>query len=542
MGDVNFQAPASVVNGKRCSAESTGGLEWIYEQTYAVFGGPSIFYPRPVSERSGSLHGEWDKWIAGEPWFPRIGVAHGVYPYKVFLTGNYPSGTTWAWYPYESNGTTEYYLRLYNAGMTAGTYNFTVVVRDQLFSTTSVAVSLQVWAANDASILDHFRIYQQGAGGGGTGTLAAPFNSFSDLWGSDYNNTAQCPPNAIVILKGTATLLLPSITNEPNALRFHCGTNRPKRLIGAWGSAIEFDLTTSVKGFSVTAGDDDWLLKNFRISGQNATSTSTCTQIGQANFDQRCAFHDLTLADFDAADPGSLNISAFGGDGSTYNKDYLTLLGITLDNIYATSGSTNAGGISLMEVNSVLWDEITAVNCSSGGNRLGFLARIKHHSYNSEVRRFTALGGVQLSSEVSGGSAPLGFGGGGGDSLHDGLVVRYCNIDVGAANRAISLAGAGAPSESTYRVRMYFNTFVGILRLSNPSEADSQLHAYRNLIENSQTNSGYATLSTDWNVVTGEASVIEDTLSGTEGTLVDANGVPLLSSNYGYGHYLQSLA
>lgn len=541
MGDVNFQAPADAFRGLRNSAEPAGGAAWLYEHVYRTFLGPRIYYPRPASERSAFTHTEWDKWIAGEVWFPRIAVAHGVYPYKVFLTGSYPSGTTWAWYPHESNGSTIYYLRLYNAGMTAGTYSFRLTVRDQLFNSASVSISLTVYAANDAAILDHFRIYQQGSGGGGTGTAAAPFNDFAALWGDDYNNTAQCPPNAIVLLKGTATLTMPSISNEPNAALFHCGGNRPKQIVGAYGSAITFDLATSAKGWTVAAGADDWLMKNITLSGNPSTSLQTSNQIGQANFDKRCAFHDLTFYNYDAADPSNYNLGALGGDGSTYEKEYSSILGCTLDSIIASSAATNASGIMVMEVTSFLIDEITLTNFGTGGaQHPGYGVRFKHHSHTSEIRRVTALQGTQIASTASLGNYPISVGTGGGDLQHTDCVIRYCNVNAGAANRAIGV-GAGNTASNAYSVRLYFNTCVGLIGLNGQTNVASTLHSYRNLTENAATNNGMGTVRSDWGAVSGEASVLEDNLNGSAGTLVDSSGVPLSSANYGYGHYLPAI-
>jgi hypothetical protein len=542
----------------------------------------TITYPRPLTERAvtnqvniksteqtglrGFTHTEWDKWISGEVWYPEIGVKGGYFPYKIELSAGAPSGTTYASTIGDDTGrnTGTSYLRLYNANIAAGTYTFTIYVTDSALNRTSVDVSLTVYAANDANILDHFRICDFGAGTNGTGTQASPHNTFiganvdgnPTLWGTDYN--VVMAPNAIVILKGTKTLtdLSTGFSNAPSAQNWALGgganpvgalstRTRPRQLMGAWGAAITFDLTAAARSINLGTGDVwDAMLKNVTVSGQRADPLVTpSSAVPQVSWGGRSRLHDVTFKNMNNRDPSSANIGCFGSDGedAEVRKMYSTFIGLTFDNIIASNSPVNANLWVVFAVRDVLVDLVTVTNCGNAGTQtLGKGLQFKHGSIDSEIRRVTALGGFGIANTVG----LIVPGDGGGLNGNTGCIIRFNNIDVGQTNPGIAMA-ANQTSGTPYSVHLEYNTHVGRVRV-NQVDGDglgnSLLTLYRNIIENGTTAPGL-TNSTDTTPISSDWTItVTEQLNGAVGSLVDNSGVVLVPANAAYGHSLPKAA
>ncbi len=516
MANVNFAAPADPYRGRRCSAESSIG-SWVrqYASKFARKPWPKITYPRPLSERASFLHTEWDKWPAGIAWSPRIGVKDAVFPYKVFLSGNYPSGTTWAWYLEDENGVTTPYLRLYNAGMTAGTYSFTITVRDQFLYSATVAVSLTVWAANDANILNQFRIIDGTAGGGGTGTPALPYNNWNSMYGATYSDST-----VMVIITGNLAVT--------SATGLALGGTKPKQIIAVPAATVSFDLTSIADKFTITSSDgSDLMLKNFSITGQAAAGANQ-SQVGQANTRDRTSLHDIDF--YDLLSSSANNQGSFGGDGNA-RKNYTTILGCSGTNIGA--GGTGCEIITFEQVDLLIDDYVS--NNPNEANPSFAALHLKHDNKDWEVRRFTAL-------EAEGYDySPLHFGASGSsaDLLKQGSgIVRHCNLAPSTNAGATACIRLGCDADDSAYVAFIRNTLIGgvIDRPTWATAATVQTFYDGNIFQNSDTN-GVGT-TTNEVPFTGEAAIPGDNLNSSS-CLVDASGNPLNAAHIGrYGHRL----
>lgn len=517
MPNVNFAAKADAYRGYRTPLAPNASTDsWIrnYIPKITTKPYPKIVYPRPRTERAAYLHTQWDKWIAGYVWNPRIGVKDGHWPYRVYLSGSPPSGLTYANVIENDNGTTSRHLKLYHAGMTAGTYTFQIRIVDQYLYTTSVEVVLTVYAQADADILNQFRVIDAGAAGGGNGSPATPYNNWADMIGATYSNS-----NCLVILKGTSTL--------NSATTLGLGATKPKQVIGEYGSAWTFNLTGIADKFTVDPGDgNDLTICNVAITGQAAVGANQ-SQIGQANAGDRTTIHDIAFSNLTTS--GTSNHGCFGGDGDTLRK-YITAINCTADNI--GGGGTNCELLTMGTQDSLI-DGWTSTNPNLA-NKSSSVIHFKHNNQDFEIRRVTALtsDGYQY--------MPVSVGSGGGispDTISG--IIRHCNLAKSTNGAQIGCIQAQPDAQDTQYLTIVRNTFNGIAMYRNAfgSNVANYSRYDGNLSQNSEINSGIGAVTSE-TTQTGQSAILGDNYAGASG-VIDAAGVPLIGGHLGrYGHGL----
>lgn len=519
MGNVVFRAPADPYRGYRSPIEPTAG-SWVrqYVSRYLRRPYPKITYPRPRSERTSFLHTEWDKWIAGLAWSPRIAIKDGMWPYKVFLSGSYPSGTTWAWYIEEENGVATPYLRVYNANPPQGTFSFQIVAIGQNYYRSTVDVQVTFWDPADANIRNQFRVIDPAAGGGGDGAPATPYNNWDSMYGATYTDST-----VLVIVKGTTTV---TSVASPLAL----GVTKPKQVIGVIGSAWEFNLTSIGANGKFTASSSDGsdiMLKNFAIRGQAAAGANQ-SQIGQANTRDRVSLHDLDFYDLNTS--GSNNHGCFGGDGDE-RRYYLTVLGCTATNVGA--GGTNCEIITFEQVDALV-DDYQSITPNTSNKSFAAI-HFKHDNRDVEVRRMLA------NNAESYGYSPLHFGSGGSSAsqpLYEiSGVVRHSLLAASTNGGFTACLRFGADSPDTHYMAILRNTLIGqVARVGFDTDVAAYMFYDGNIFQNSDTN-GLGSVSNEAPLAP-EVAVIGDNINASSG-LVDASGNPINAAHIGrYGHRL----
>lgn len=521
-GDIEFSVQEVRPGRKLSWVASSSFVEGTPAETLALPAGlpVEIVSPRPMSERAGRLHTPWDKWFTGEQWGGKggmtVGVRFGKFPYTIELTGDLTtSGVT-----IDNDA-----LTITHTFSAAGTYNFRITVFDSDYESDYVDVSLTVYASNDANILNHFRVVDFSAGVNGTGTPASPFNVWSSFWGTDWS--VSISPTIIGIMKGTGTVTSSTLTGEPSASALDLGTNRPRALIAAAGSSVTMTLNTIAKHLNAaTQGEDDCWIKGFTLSGVRGIGAS---QIRQANFDARTHILDMTFTSATIEDDASDNHGCIGANGNVTTKNFSLVVGCTFTGIDGIGGNTSV--ITIIESDDLLFDRNTFTNIGAT-NVPGWGLRLKHDTNRTEIRRLTSLSGPAW----AGGRGAVGVSDAGGGTTND-VVIRHCNLQSAAEGTYHSQAD----SKQYVRVMLYNNTLRGRISMGAPTSGSSG-HFARNIVENASSNQGFGTIDADWAVMSGKSSVVDDNVSGTSGTLTDASGELLSSSNDGYGHSLAYLS
>lgn len=521
MGDVNFAALANAITGRRCPAEPDGG-EWPlpYLTGPSTRPYPKITYPRPLSERAAFLHTEWDKWPAGVPWCPRVAIKDGVFPYKVFLTGDYPTGTTWAWYIEDHvDGSSTRYLQFYNANPPSGTFSYRITARGNDFLSTSVDVTTTFWNPADSNIRDQFRIIDGGAGGGGDGAPATPYNNWADMIGATYSDSS-----VLVILKGSLTV------NSATTLAL--GGTKPKQIIARDDATWTFNLAGIADKFTVVAADGtDFMLKGFAITGQAAAGANQ-SQIGQANTRSRTSIHDIAFSDLSTS--GSNNHGCFGGDGEV-SRSYLSILGCSADNVGA--GGTNCEIITFQQTDGLI-DEFVSTNPDTGS--VSFAAiHWKHDNVECETRRVTAL------TPEGYGYGPIHYGSGGSSGVETYNIssgcVRFCNL---ASSFNASFDGCiriGPDTADTQTMSIIRNSLNGQIARNSDMQDGTNAGTYMwydgNLCQNADSNNGIGAVTNE-DPTPGRSAVLGDNY-GASSSVLDSNGDPVNPAHIGrYGHRL----
>jgi hypothetical protein len=521
-----------------------------------VWSGPLIAYPRPIAERTSGiapnlgLHTTCDKWVADYPWYLRLGIKDGAFPYKITLTGEAIDGLpgsvglAYASYIEDHSAATPYMGLLKETGWTApsgGTkvIAFTVNVEDCLGETDSVDVSLTIYAQNHANIRDNFRICDFQAAGGGDGSPATPYNTWAGLWGTNLNSAIECPYQCIAIFKGTGTVTASALLNQPageNAWWIG-GTLRPRQIVALHGSTVDYD-GAAFAGVRIIAASADVLVQNILFRDRTGTAQYG---IYIQNARDRSSFVGLTADNWEITDNGA-NTAFIAGNVSS--ALYVCILDLDLIDAFASSYHVNASAAwVLLDSVHALVDNVTATNLTKGnGVKFAYLGRTKHASTYIEFRRINKVTTGQHCQE---GVLALTTGGGTNDQIK--AVIRYCNIadSTVGGNGVISVknnnTGATLDDEVT-SVMVLFNSLRGTVTLNTDRDAaiegDGQLWYYRNLVQNANagTNSGILSLDADWIPVTGKPQTVEDNVAATSG-LIDASGAPVSSSHLGqYGH------
>jgi hypothetical protein len=512
-----------------------------------AWGNPTrIVYPRPTSERDaggtydGGLNGEYDKWLAGVPWYPCLGVMHGAFPYRVQISGETvdgsPADTGVQYAEYiEDHAAETPYLGFYHAGFTApagGTkvIAFTITVTDCLGTTDTYPVSLTVYAQDHASVLTHFRVVDTTAGVNGTGTWSSPLNIVSgagSLYGTDWASTTHCPKTVIALYKDGSTIMPTGMTNMPGSdvatVNEILNGYFPRSHIGVYGATVTIDFTSNSHAFNTQAGGqvNDILIKNIKFAN-NSVAARNGINFGIAT---RCHVHDVRFDTFGAAAGGS-NEAPIRTSGVGANNYDCTILRCSFDKPYAinAAGGNHYGAISVISWHRGLIDDVTVTNMNHNlANRHNGMIRIKHDSVDTEFRRITQVASVQV---VLGSLLRLGTGGGIGATAnkHVRALVRHCNLFSPSAN-SIETAEQGGTNNEEHSVQLHFNSLRGGVSVevdaTTTIENARQFLAYKNMVMN--TAAGFSTLNTT--TVPGESSQDVGNVKGVSGVL-NADGTP----------------
>lgn len=519
-----------------------------------------IAYPRPASERNaggandGGLNGEYDKWLAGVPWYPCLGVMHGAFPYKVEISGetvdgvSASTGVQYAQY-IEDHAATTPYLGFYHAGFTApagGTkvIAFTITVTDQLGTTDTYPVSLTVYAQDHADVLTYFRVVDTTAGTNGTGHWTSPINTLSGadvnsnktLFGTSWASTTHCPKTVTVLFKDGSVIAVSGMTNMTGGLASStiiCIQNAyfPRRYIGVYGATVTAD---ALNGTCFNTGDsetpNDIHIKNIRIEGNTTDGRIAINTAGR----KRVAIHDVQINDFLSGQTGS-NEAPIRNDGGNNNYDF-TILRCSADNVYSTevAGGNTYLFLTWLSTENSLIDDLTLTNLTFVTNRPNGVMRIKHDSRDCEWRRITAL--YPSAQLVVGGILRLGTGGGVGATAdkHVRFLGRYLNVQAISSNALET--GTSATANEEHSLQIHFSSLRGGLSI----EADAtttidnahEFLGYKNLIRNSA--SGFTL--TNMTPIAGESSTTDGNVGATTGVL-DDTGLPVDSQYFGaVGH------
>lgn len=515
-----------------------------------------IAYPRPTAERDaggtydGGLNGEYDKWLAGVPWYPALGVMHGAFPYKVEISEetvdgvSASTGVQYAQY-IEDHAETTPYLGFYHAGWTTPAegvkdISFLITVTDCLGETDEYRVNLRVYDQDHADVLDHFRVVDTTAGVNGDGHWDTPYNIVSgadSLFGTDWSSTTHCPKTVIALFKGGSTIAVSGMTNVggglsgPNnaKLVFIKNSHFPRSYIGVYGGVVTVD-GANPTGFNTGSElPNDILIKNIRFDGNVTDGFMAVNTSGR----KRVAIHDVQINNWLSGQTGS-NEAPIRNEGSAYNYDY-TVLRTACDNLYSTEA---AGGntylfLTWLSTENSLIDDVTLTNLTYVTNRPDGVMRIKHDSRDCEFRRITAL--YPASQLVLSGIIVLSTGSGDSASnKHARFLGRYLNIQAISSNAVQTLVSGTANEE--HSAQIHFSSIRGGLTFpADDTETIANAHeflGYKNLIRNSA--SGFTL--TNMTPITGEASTTDGNVGATTGILND-DGSPVDSQYLGaVGH------
>jgi hypothetical protein len=528
-----------------------------------------IAYPRPTSERNAGgtydngLNGEWDKWLAGVPWYPALGVMHGAFPYRVTISGETvdgsPADTGVQFAEFiEDHAATTPYLGFYHAGFTAPAGSskviaFTITVTDCLGETATYPVSLTVYAQDKADVLDHFRVVDTtvgvpGTSGNGTGHWSSPINTISGadvssnktLFGTDWSSTTHCPKTVIVLFKNGSTISVSGMTNVggglsgPNIAKlvFIKNSHFPRSYIGVYGGVVTVD-GANPTGFNTGSEEpNDILIKNLRFESNATDSFMAINTAGR----KRVNIHDVQVNDWLAGESGG-NEAPIRNEGSSKNYDF-TILRCSSDGNYTNEAGSSANLYFLLTwlstENSLIDElEVTGISNLTGRPAAGVM-RIKHDSTDCEWRRITCL--FPSAQLINGAMLRLGTGGGVGADAdkHRRFLLRYANVAAITSN-SFTIDVSGTANEE-HSGQCHFNT----LRGGIPIEADAtstipnahEFLGYKNIVQNA---AGDFAL-TNMTPITGEASTLSGNVTGTSGVVDDA-GLPVDSQYLGLvGH------
>lgn len=519
-----------------------------------------ILYPRPTTERNaggtydGGLNGEYDKWLAGVPWYPCLGVQWGAFPYRVQISNETvdgspaDTGVQFAEYIEDHTATTPY-LGFYHAGFTTpatGTkvIAFTITVTDCLGETDTYPVSLTVYDQDHADVLNHFRVVDTTAGVNGNGKWNTPLNIVSgagSLYGTDWASTTHCPKTVIALYKNGSSIQPTGMTNMPGSdsatVNEILNGYFPRSHIGVYGATVTIDYTSNPHPFNTQAGGqvNDILIKNIKFQN-NSVAARNGINFGVA---VRCHVHDVRFDTFGSAAGGS-NEAPVRTSGVGANNYDCTILRCTFDKPYAinTAGANHWGAISVISWHRGLIDDITITNLDYNLTfKLDGLVRIKHDSEDTEFRRITARANVNtiLNSVVR-----CGTGGGIGatGNKHIRVLMRYMDLRAISANAIYVDNGHPGNITEQHSAQIHFNSIKGGIGISidsgNDIENARELLLYRNLIENSAA--GYTVAQDAPTTVAGESAIDVENIKGTTGIL-NTDGSPVNSAYTGqYGH------
>lgn len=526
----------------------------------SVWSGPDIVFPRPASERtdgSGSnlgLHTVWDKFPADVEWFVRIGVRFGAFPYKVELLNetvdgaSASTGISYAKYIEDDSATTPY-LALRHTGFSApsaGTrvYAWTIQITDCEGETATVPVSLTVYAQDHASFLSNFVWFDPTAGSNGPGTFASPCNKLSgpavdgnsSIVGSSWSGTSTGKAKTVMMLcKGTGVIQMnSSMTSPPDGgetYAWFLGTRGPRQVYCIPGSNLEYRIESGVTQRIRMWEIPDGLIYNLTVSC--AAGTTTNSGINGTHY-RRCAVYDVTFRDLELVgsnvNPGALN----GGHITGYHGFFSH---ITDDGIFTNENGVNLSGICcFISPQTSLLDKFDRAPGQAGGTQYNnFDFRFKHSSTDTEVRRMSAphYASRSCSYDSWGWTTDAGN--------HIRGVLRYANIGTTVANTLYIQSGSTV--FDGHSVMTHFCTLKGTIDHGTTYHDDvenaGEFHAYGNIIENAShaTNYGWGTMDADYRIVSGKGALIENSISGAIGTLVDNDGNPLSAAHRGvYGH------
>lgn len=535
-----------------------------------VWNEPYVVYPRPIPERTGDVsifklgaHTEFDKWPADTVWNPCIGVKDGAFPYKVTIANetvdgvSASTGVQTAAY-IEDDTATSPYLRLRHPGFTApsgGTkvIAFTVNIQTPAGETTSVDVSLTVYARDHASFTTHFCVFDTDglAANNGTGTFASPktvlsgtpVNGNNTVVGSNWNSSADATSKTrlLLVIGNGVMKMAPGMLNYSTVDASHPngwfpGQQGPRQIIALEGHSPIYEIEAGVSGSILSAFWRDVTIRGFTIRCAAGTTVNFC--YSSHNW-ERCSVYDVTFKDVHIVNSSANGACIKSANDAGSNHFVANIVG---DNIFTDEVNDNLSGLfCLFNKSDGLFDNCVMLPSTGGTQKQSYTFRFKHSSTDVEVRRCVDLNYTSNVSKVG-----WDYSTGGSPDDHIRAVFRYGVVmNDETAFRIMAYNTTGNSTDEVHSVMVHFNTFKGSMVVDRATDTDAgvpnqrQFHAYGNLIENANyaTNSGWGSMDADLIPATGKSAMIENSISGAIGSLLDSNGDPLSASHVGvYGH------
>lgn len=528
-----------------------------------------ICYPRPTAERNaggahdGGLNGEYDKWLAGVPWYPCLGVQWGAFPYKVAISlekvdgVSASTGVQYARFIEDHTATTPY-LGFYHAGWSVASgstklIEFTITVTDCLGTTDTYPVSMTVYADDHVDARNHFRVVNTeptyvSENPNGDGSWSAPTTVLTGadvdgsptLFGTSWASTTHCPNTVIVLFKDGSVINPTGMTNVPgggSATQIIIQDDYfPRTFIGVYGGTVTADFTSNPHPFNTqdVDGTNDILIKNITFAN-NSVAARNAVNFG---FTTRSHIHDCKLDRFGAAAPSN-NDAPFRTSGVGAANFDCTILRCSCDEPYAitANGGNHWGAVSVISWHRGLIDDFTITNMtySPNGFRNDGMIRIKHDSEDTEFRRINALATSQV---VQGSLVLFSTGGGIGAAAnkHIRVLLRHCNLYAINSNCVQMTGGQPLTDTEQHSIQVHYSSLRGGVNFAIDAGDDienaREVLIYKSVLENSI--GGFT--STNATNLTTESAIDVSNIKGTSGVL-NTDGTPVNSAYIGlYGH------
>ena len=317
-------------------------------------------YPRPDSETNTWARHRWAYYDGANPVQYKIplGVSFGAFPYVYTLQSGPPGMTVGAtyWQPgwtFAQAAAAGYGYLLWTPTASVSGATVSVLVTDQQMNTLTLTFTVSTSRSTAQFI---FIDAVNGNDSNGTGTISAPWKSFTKAFGSTYSTTNN--QGAICYFRAGTYTLPNSYSGNLNgyfAPFFELDTNlKPAALIGYPGDSMPvFDLTA---GTFATNSGSDLFMQNLAPNGYNASQQ--CVRfvlIGDSSTaTSRTTFDGNIWTNSGYGASASSNATGYFFDTTSTVSSYHFLNGCSETNRQSGLAGNNYGGCSFYSVQNVL--------------------------------------------------------------------------------------------------------------------------------------------------------------------------------------------